>query len=241
MQRVPDAARIKQRDMRGLRDTGGRVALAILDCLKPVVAAINGPAIGVGATMTLAMDMRIAARSSRFGFVFGKIGIVPDACASWFLPRIVGLPKALQWTLGGEPIQPDAALAGGLVDEIAEDGDALARAMHAALWGASKAKIIAEIQPSAAALSNKNSTAQTALAAAYWAFSTTDSFRDAVLRAANVGGNSDVVASVCGQLAGAHYGVGAIPAAWRNGLIQKELIESCADRLLAHSLVSLGA
>jgi ADP-ribosyl-[dinitrogen reductase] hydrolase len=116
----------------------------------------------------------------------------------------------------------------------------LARALHAALWGQSKAKILAEIQPSVEALSNNNGTAPTALAAAYWSFGTTDNFREAVLRAANVGGNSDVVASVCGQLAGAHYGVSAIPASWRNGLSQKDLIEGVADRLLAHGLVSLG-
>jgi enoyl-CoA hydratase/carnithine racemase len=107
---------------RGLRDTGGRVTLAIFDCLKPVIGAINGPAIGVGATMTLAMDQRIAAPESRFGFVFGNIGIVPDACASWFLPRIVGLPKALQWTLSGEIIASASALADGLVDSVSAPG-----------------------------------------------------------------------------------------------------------------------
>lgn len=117
---------------RGLRDTGGRVTLAIFDCRKPVVAAINGPAIGVGATMTLAMDRRIAAPESRFGFVFGNIGIVPDACASWFLPRIVGLPKALQWTLSGETIAAAAALADGLVDSVSATGQLLADAKQAA-------------------------------------------------------------------------------------------------------------
>ena len=77
--------------------------------------------------------------------------------------------------------------------------------------------------------------------AALWAFSSTDNFRDAVLRAANAGGNSDVVAAVCGQLAGAHYGATAIPQSWRNGLMEKDLIEGIADRLLAHALVSLSS
>ena len=80
----------------GVRDTGGRVTLAIFDCKKPVIAAINGAAVGVGATMTLAMDIRLASDAARFGFVFGKIGIVPEACSTWFLPRIVGITKALE-------------------------------------------------------------------------------------------------------------------------------------------------
>jgi enoyl-CoA hydratase/carnithine racemase len=114
--------------VRGLRDTGGRVALAIFDCTKPVVAAINGAAVGVGATMTLPMDMRIGADNARFGFVFGNIGIVPDACASWFLPRIVGLPKALQWTLSGALIDAPTALAAGLVDRVVAAERVLAEA-----------------------------------------------------------------------------------------------------------------
>ena len=113
----------------------------------------------------------------------------------------------------------------------------LGRALNAALSGQPKTKILVEVVATA---SQTNNTAATALAAALWAFSSTDNFRDAVLRAANVGGNSDVVASVCGQLAGAHYGVSAIPQSWRSGLMQKDLIESYADRLLAHSLVSLS-
>jgi enoyl-CoA hydratase/carnithine racemase len=102
----------------GLRDTGGRVTLAIYDCHKPVIAAINGSAVGVGATMTLAMDLRFVADTARIGFVFGKIGIVPDACASWFLPRIVGLPKALEWTYSGELIDAPTALAHGLANRV---------------------------------------------------------------------------------------------------------------------------
>jgi enoyl-CoA hydratase/carnithine racemase len=118
---------------RGVRDSGGRVSLAIFDCTKPVVAAINGAAVGVGATLTLPMDMRIAAESSRIGFVFGNIGIVPDACASWFLPRIVGLPKALQWTLSGEILDAATALQAGLVDRLVPAGEVLAQAREQAL------------------------------------------------------------------------------------------------------------
>lgn len=104
--------------VRGVRDTGGRVTLAIFACKKPVVAAVNGVAVGVGATMTLAMDMRVACDRTRFGFVFGKIGIVPDACASWFLPRVVGLPKALEWTYSAELVDAAQALAHGLVNTL---------------------------------------------------------------------------------------------------------------------------
>jgi enoyl-CoA hydratase/carnithine racemase len=112
----------------GLRDTGGRVTLAIFDCHKPVVAAINGTAVGVGATMTLAMDLRFMAESAKLGFVFGKIGIVPDACASWFLPRIVGLPKALEWTYSGELLDAPTALAHGLANRVLPADQVLAEA-----------------------------------------------------------------------------------------------------------------
>jgi enoyl-CoA hydratase/carnithine racemase len=106
---------------RGVRDTGGRVVLAIFDCLKPVIAAVNGSAVGVGATLTLPMDVRIAGEGSRFGFVFGNIGIVPDACSSWFLPRIVGLSKALQWSISGTILDAATALRSGLVDRVVAD------------------------------------------------------------------------------------------------------------------------
>lgn len=118
--------------VRGVRDTGGRVTLAIFDCKKPVIAAIQGVAVGVGATMTLAMDVRIASTRARFGFVFGKIGIVPDACASWFLPRIVGLPKALEWTYSAELVEPPDALAHGLVNRVVEPEQVLAEALRMA-------------------------------------------------------------------------------------------------------------
>ncbi|MCE1178746.1 MAG: crotonase/enoyl-CoA hydratase family protein [Micrococcales bacterium] len=116
----------------GVRDTGGRVTLAIYDCTKPVIAAINGPAVGIGATMTLAMDVRLASDKARIGFVFGKIAIVPEACSSWFLPRIVGMPTALEWVYSGDILTPDEAKEGGLVrsvhpvDELVAEAKALA-------------------------------------------------------------------------------------------------------------------
>jgi len=102
----------------GVRDTGGRVSLAIFACKKPVIAAINGPAVGVGATMTLPMDIRLASEKAKIGFVFGKIGIVPEACSSWFLPRIVGISQALEWTYTADILEPEEAKRGGLVKAI---------------------------------------------------------------------------------------------------------------------------
>jgi enoyl-CoA hydratase/carnithine racemase len=104
--------------LEAIRDLGGRVSLAISNCRKPVIGAINGLAIGVGATMTLAMDARIASEPARFGFVFGKIGIVPEACSTWFLPRIVGLPQAMDWLLSAEIFDAQEALRGRLVREV---------------------------------------------------------------------------------------------------------------------------
>ena len=104
--------------VRGVRDTGGRVTLAIFRCTKPVIAAINGAAVGIGATMTLAMDVRLASEKARIGFVFGKIGIVPEACSSWFLPRIVGISQALEWCYSGDILEPAEALRGGLVKAV---------------------------------------------------------------------------------------------------------------------------
>ena len=86
----------------GVSDTGGRVVLSIYNCKKPVIGAINGAAVGVGATMTLAMDIRLASERAKIGFVFGKLGIVPEACSSWFLPRIVGIQQALEWVYSAE-------------------------------------------------------------------------------------------------------------------------------------------
>lgn len=102
----------------GVRDTGGRVTLAIYDCTKPVIAAINGAAVGIGATMTLAMDIRLASEKARIGFVFNKLGIVPEACSSWFLPRIVGISQALEWVYSAEIIKPDEAKEARLVKAV---------------------------------------------------------------------------------------------------------------------------
>ena len=99
----------------GVRDTGGRVVLSIFDCKKPVIGAINGAAVGIGATMTLPMDIRIASEKARIGFVFGRIGIVPEACSSWFLPRIVGISQALEWTYMADIFDGHEAQRGGLV------------------------------------------------------------------------------------------------------------------------------
>ncbi len=102
----------------GVRDTGGRVSLAIFNCRKPVIGAINGAAVGVGATMTLAMDIRMASEKARIGFVFGRIGIVPEACSSWFLPRLVGTQQALEWVLSADILTAEAAHRGGLVRSV---------------------------------------------------------------------------------------------------------------------------
>ena len=112
-QRLEDPAMIA-----GVRDTGGRVTLAIYDCKKPVIAAINGAAVGIGATMTCAMDIRLASEHARIGFVFNKIGITPEACSTWFLPRIVGISQALEWCYTGEILKADEALAGGFVKAV---------------------------------------------------------------------------------------------------------------------------
>ena len=101
-----------------VRDTGGRVTLAIYDCKKPVIAAINGAAVGIGATMTCAMDIRLASEHARIGFVFNKIGITPEACSTWFLPRIVGMSQALEWCYTGEILKAEDALAGGFVKAV---------------------------------------------------------------------------------------------------------------------------
>jgi enoyl-CoA hydratase/carnithine racemase len=101
-----------------VRDTGGRVTLAIYDCNKPVIAAINGAAVGIGATMTCAMDIRLASEHARIGFVFNKIGITPEACSTWFLPRIVGMSRALEWCYTGDILAAEEALASGYVKAV---------------------------------------------------------------------------------------------------------------------------
>ena len=109
----------------GVRDTGGRVTLAVHALPKPVIAAINGPAVGIGATMTLAMDLRLASTAARIGFVFGRLGIVPEAASSWFLPRIVGIQQALEWVYSAEVLDAESALAGRLVRSVHEPDDLL--------------------------------------------------------------------------------------------------------------------
>lgn len=116
----------------GVRDTGGRVTLAIYDCKKPVIAAINGAAVGIGATMTCAMDIRLASENTRIGFVFNKIGITPEACSTWFLPRIVGVSQALEWCYTADIIGPDEALSAGLVKSVLPADELLAGAYRIA-------------------------------------------------------------------------------------------------------------
>ncbi len=111
-----------------LRDGGGRVTLAIFECLKPVIAAVNGAAVGIGATMQLAMDIRIAGREARYGFVFARRGIVPEAASSWFLPRLVGISKALEWCYSGRVFGAEEALKAGLVSEVVDHEELLSRA-----------------------------------------------------------------------------------------------------------------
>jgi enoyl-CoA hydratase/carnithine racemase len=100
------------------RDGGGRVTLRLFDCVKPVIAAINGPAVGVGITMTLPMDVRLAAEGARIGFVFARRGIVPEACSSWFLPRLVGISRAMEWVATGRVFDAGEGLAAGLVRSV---------------------------------------------------------------------------------------------------------------------------
>ena len=100
------------------RDGGGMVTLRLFEMKKPVIAAVNGAAVGIGATMLLPMDVRLASTEARFGFVFARRGIVPEACSSWFLPRVVGIGQALEWTLSGRVFDAQEALAGGLVSKV---------------------------------------------------------------------------------------------------------------------------
>jgi enoyl-CoA hydratase/carnithine racemase len=107
------------------RDGGGMVSLRIYESLKPVIGAINGASVGVGVTMTLPMDIRIASESAKFGFVFARRGIVPEACSSWFLPRLVGISQAAEWCYSGRVFPADEALAGGLVRSVHAPDDLL--------------------------------------------------------------------------------------------------------------------
>ncbi|MEO0882005.1 MAG: crotonase/enoyl-CoA hydratase family protein [Pseudomonadota bacterium] len=110
------------------RDGGGRMTLRIFESLKPVIGAINGAAVGVGVTMQLPMDIRIASDTARFGFVFARRGIVPEACSSWFLPRLVGVSRALEWCYSGRVFPAQEALDGGLIRAIYPQADLMAEA-----------------------------------------------------------------------------------------------------------------
>lgn len=122
----------QKKDQNVQRDTGGVLTLRLFDFKKPLIAAINGAAVGVGVTMTLPMDVRICSDRAKFGFVFAKRGIVPEACSSWFLPKIVGISNALQWCLSGKIFQPTEALEKGLITEITSEEDLLKRAKEIA-------------------------------------------------------------------------------------------------------------
>lgn len=115
---VAEAAPDGSMESRMRRDGGGRVVLRMFEMNKPVIAAINGPAVGVGITMTLAADVRIAAEDARMGFVFNRRGLVPESCSSWFLPRVVPMQTAMEWVLTGRVFSADEALAAGLVRSL---------------------------------------------------------------------------------------------------------------------------
>ena len=116
----------QETDVEGVtRDGGGLVSLRIFECTKPVIAAINGPAVGVGVTMTLPMDIRLASEAAKFGFVFTRRGILPEACSSWFLPRLVGISQATEWCYTGRVFGPDEAKEGRLVRSIHAPDDLL--------------------------------------------------------------------------------------------------------------------
>jgi len=114
------------------RDGGGRLTLRIFDCKKPMIAAINGPAVGVGITMTLPMDVRLASERARCGFVFSRRGLVPEACSTWFLPRVVGISRALEWIHSGRVFDAREALEGGLVRSVHPHDDLLPAAWELA-------------------------------------------------------------------------------------------------------------
>jgi enoyl-CoA hydratase/carnithine racemase len=111
---------------------GSRFVEAIFNCRKPSIAAINGAAVGVGITMTLPMDVRIAAKGAKIGFIFARRGLVPEAGSAWFLPKLVGLPQALRWSLSGRVFEADEALRGGLVSEVVAPDALLTRAKEIA-------------------------------------------------------------------------------------------------------------
>ncbi|MCP3368621.1 crotonase/enoyl-CoA hydratase family protein [Bradyrhizobium cajani] len=119
-------------------DAGGKIAIRIFRSLKPVIAAVNGPAVGMGATMQLPMDIRIATDAARFGFVFSQRGLVPEGASSWFLPRVVGIAQALEWSLSGRIFSAEEALAGRLINRIVRQDELLPAARGLAVQIAEK-------------------------------------------------------------------------------------------------------
>ncbi|MCG8673571.1 MAG: enoyl-CoA hydratase-related protein, partial [Pseudomonadales bacterium] len=118
-------------ELERIRDTGGLVTLAMFECTKPIIAAINGAAVGIGITMTLAADIRLTTDKAKFGFVFTQRGIVPEAGSSWFLPRIVGISQALEWMISGKIFAAAEAKEGGLVKESFASPEELMAATNA--------------------------------------------------------------------------------------------------------------
>jgi enoyl-CoA hydratase/carnithine racemase len=129
-----DSSNVKGADPKKIhRDEGGLLTLRIFQCRKPIIAAVNGPAVGVGVTSILPMDIRLASTKARFGFVFARRGVVPEACSSWFLPRVVGINRAMEWVATGRVFEAQEALDGGLVSELLEPDALLPRARELAL------------------------------------------------------------------------------------------------------------
>jgi enoyl-CoA hydratase/carnithine racemase len=118
-------ARLDEPEADRLRDSGGELSLRLFACTRPVIAAINGAAIGVGVTMTLPMDIRLASSKAKFGFVFAQRGVVMESCSSWFLPRLVGMSRAAEWAYTGRVFDADEALAAGLVRSVHEPDELL--------------------------------------------------------------------------------------------------------------------
>jgi enoyl-CoA hydratase/carnithine racemase len=150
----PDLDEVRRRyndeDMvAGVRDTGGRVSLAIFECKKPVIGAINGAAVGIGATMTLGMDIRMVSEKARIGFVFGKIGVTPEACSTWFLPRIVGMQTALEWVYSADILNASQVVDAGLARSVHAPEELLPAARELAL------KFVANRSPVAIALTRQ--------------------------------------------------------------------------------------
>lgn len=116
-------------DLERIRDTGGVVSLAMYECRKPIICAINGAAVGIGATMSLAADIRLCSEKAKFGFVFARRGIVPEAASSWFLPRIVGMSQALEWMLTGRLFDAAEAKAGNLVKNVLPEAELIPAAL----------------------------------------------------------------------------------------------------------------